>query len=525
MRPEHMKIMFDGLTDASKRVLTGPRAKLLSAAIIAVNADITAANPENPLHVLTPPSEKIFEAVRQCPIESARVVLFGQDPYIKRGEAQGMSFSVPADFTIPPSLRNIFKCMRYNKLIAEVPKTGDLTNWARQGVLLLNCALTTRVGKSNAHADAWSAYTDAVIKEISELPRQIIFILLGGFAQEKKQLIDARRHIIFEWGHPSNLNRINCDDANPKNFKYCNVFTRTNETLTLQGHLPINWNPTAPPPAMIPLGFREVDAPELGVATGSIVRYQSHTTVVSLDCMDDTAISVVPDGLLALTLPAVTANNSPVPTTAAANNPPADSTPIIGMTQQHAPYIMRDCDSDDPQCSSSSALWIFTDGGSKANGRADCKAAYGWYITNGEKIAYSTGLVPEFATGAVYKASNNRGELTAILSALDFIVAHVTAFDNTEIIVVSDSEYSIKAITLWIYTWEKDMVKHGDKKNLDLIQPAKKLVETLVREHKISFRHMNSHQDEPPDADTEAWFMWKCNDIVDKLCNKTLGRR
>lgn len=562
MKAEHMKIMFAGLTEGSKdifaRKLSGP----LSKAIVDVNAEIAKVRPADPLSVLTPKPELIFEAVRKCPVENVRVVLIGQDPYIKPGEAQGMSFSVPKDFNIPPSLKNIYKCLHHSGLIKNIPTTGDLTAWANQGILLLNCALTTQLRKSNAHADFWAPYTNAVIRALSDITRPLIFILFGGFAQDKKEFIDCRRHLIFEWGHPSNLNRVNGEENNPKNFKYCTAFKQTNEQLALLGGLPINWDPTAEPPKITPLGFREVgngcELPVLGTTNEVVSRYNPHTTVVDVGCIDmkiagDTTTSIASVGT---TVPMVSggifagmydvgliggsnvgmnvganvgATTNPTNTIGTNNNLATVNTPepIIGLTQQHAPFVLRDWTDQDPQCYTNDTIWIFTDGGSSANGKANCKAAYGWYITDGEKVAFSSGLVPEAVLGLVYKASNNRGELTAILSAVEFMDSRLQLdeFSGSKIIVVSDSEYSINSITTWIYTWERDMVKHADKKNLDLIQPAKNIVERLKTKYKVEFRHMNSHMDEPADNDCEEWFMWKCNDIVDKLCNKTLGRK
>jgi uracil-DNA glycosylase len=565
MQPAHIKIMFEGLTEVTKNLLAKKLSRLLSSTIVAVNADLVKANPADPLCVLTPKPELIFEAFRKCPVENIRVVIIGQDPYIKPGEAHGLSFSVPSGVVVPPSLRNIYKCLQHNKLIGAIPTSGNLTSWATQGVLLLNSALTTRLRTSNAHADIWSGYTDSVIKEISSATRPIIFVLLGGFAQEKRSLIDVRRHLVFEWGHPSNLNRVNTDENSPKNFKYCNIFNQINDHLSLHGGLPIDWDPTHSAPTMIPLGPREMSAPTLGVAFGtSVIRSSPYTTLVTLrenmevedicndnngsdgTCNDNndnntanaarpepqSGTSVVKDmcggmadGIFAMDTSKVSAPTKPAVTTPTVTTlkQPGEK---IGLTSQNVPYVIREWCDQDPQCYTSDVLWVFTDGGSKGNGKAHCVAAYGWYVTDGEKISFSTGVVPaaEIA-GVVYKASNNRGELMAILSAVEFVREHLKEFSASEITIVSDSEYSIKSITEWIYTWEKDPVKHADKKNKDLITAARDIVVGLKRTHVVKFQHMNSHQKEPADADSTEWFMWKCNDIVDGLCNKSLGRK
>lgn len=483
MKAEHIAELFSGLTHDSKGLLAKKHSKLLTAAIMQVNGDITRANPTNPLSVLTPPVKLIFEAVRQCPLEIAEIVIIGQDPYIKPGEAQGLCFSVPRGVTVPPSLKNIYKCLLHNKNINKIPQHGDLTGWARQRILLLNAALTTRVGTSNAHAEAWSEYTDAIIKELSANQRPIIFVLFGGFAQEKRPLIDARRHIIFEWGHPSNLNRANGEENNPKNFKYCTVFSRINDQLSLWGRQVINWDPDSPPTTTTPLGLLQVGPPTIAVVNGPSIE----RTIITRET------PLIPKETL-------------------------DAGYVAGP---QSPIKLRDLSDNDPIPYTHDVIWIFTDGGSKGNGSTHCVSSYGWYITDGEKVASDCGLVP----AEECKSSNNRGELTAILNSLIFISNNCDSFDTTNINVVSDSEYSINSITNWIYNWEKDPVKHAEKKNLDLIKPAKALVEGLKKSRTVKFLHINSHRPEPQDNDTEEWFMWKCNDMVDQMCNRVLGRK
>lgn len=225
-----IKDMFAGLTDATIQfVLRDLRAEFI-AAIESVNTVCSSTE-------LSPRPSLIMNAFRLCPIERARVVLLGQDPYIKAGQAQGLSFSVPEGFTIPPSLKNIYACMKHTEMLREMPKHGDLSSWAQQGVLMYNSALTTKLGKSNAHQAIWSKYTNALISHMSAKLDKIVFVLLGNDAKEKKSLIDGKKHIILEWGHPSPLSSLNQSD-NPRNFKYCTAFKRINEIL----EQPIVWN-------------------------------------------------------------------------------------------------------------------------------------------------------------------------------------------------------------------------------------------------------------------------------------------
>lgn len=161
------------------------------------------------------------------------MVVLGQDPYHNPGEAMGLSFSVPPGVRIPPSLVNIFKEI-HRDLGLPMPTHGDLTGWARQGVLLLNAMLTVEAGRAGAHQQiGWQQFTDAVIKRLSERRDGIVFMLWGRFAQSKKVLIDASKHLILEAAHPSPLAR----DA----FNGCRHFSRANTWLEERGGPGIDW--------------------------------------------------------------------------------------------------------------------------------------------------------------------------------------------------------------------------------------------------------------------------------------------
>lgn len=149
-----------------------------------------------------PQKNDVFNAFKITSPEKLRVVLLGQDPYINYGEAMGLAFSVPNGVKIPPSLRNIFKKLgKYTKGV----KNGDLTHWAEQGVLLLNTSLTVTERYSNSHSKLWKPITDKIIKYISDKYSNIVFMLWGGDAYKKQQLIDASKHHILISSHPSPL--------------------------------------------------------------------------------------------------------------------------------------------------------------------------------------------------------------------------------------------------------------------------------------------------------------------------------
>ena len=200
------------------------------------------------IKTITPPPNQIFNFARVTPYDSVKVVILGQDPYPKKGDAHGLAFSslCGLDNRPPPaSLRNIYKCLHNHKLIDSIPNTSDLTGWASQGVLLLNASLTTTVGKANAHASLWKDFTDGLIKYISNDDTcgpvdSLTFMLWGNFAQKKIPLINEDC-VILQWLHPSPLAQNVGDD---KKFLKCTHFIEVNNLLTKEmGLTPIDWNP------------------------------------------------------------------------------------------------------------------------------------------------------------------------------------------------------------------------------------------------------------------------------------------
>jgi uracil-DNA glycosylase len=186
--------------------------------------------------ILYPPPKQIFNAFNLTPFNKVKVVILGQDPYHGRGQAHGLSFSVPDGVKPPPSLVNIFKEIE-NDLAVKPPKTknGNLENWAKQGVLLLNAILTVRANSPASHRNlGWEQLTNAVIKALSDKREHIVFLLWGKFAQEKESLIDASKHLILKAPHPSPYS------AN-SGFFGCKHFSKTNDYLLKTGQTPIEW--------------------------------------------------------------------------------------------------------------------------------------------------------------------------------------------------------------------------------------------------------------------------------------------
>ncbi|MBA2422228.1 MAG: uracil-DNA glycosylase [Chitinophagales bacterium] len=184
-------------------------------------------------HVIYPPGPFIFNAFNLTPFDKVKVVILGQDPYHGPGQAHGLSFSVPDGITPPPSLANIFKEI-HNDLHLPIPKSGNLTAWAHQGVMLLNALLTVRAKNAASHHNiGWEKFTNAVINSISTQRSGIVFLLWGRFAQEKEALIDTGRHHVLKAAHPSPFSA--------DKFFGCKHFSKTNEILKRQKQNPIDW--------------------------------------------------------------------------------------------------------------------------------------------------------------------------------------------------------------------------------------------------------------------------------------------
>ncbi|MGN6299017.1 MAG: uracil-DNA glycosylase [Ginsengibacter sp.] len=184
--------------------------------------------------IIYPPGPLIFNAFKQTPFNKLKVVLLGQDPYHNKGQAHGLSFSVPDGVPKPPSLVNIFKEL-HSDLGIKIPESGNLEKWAKQGVLLLNASLTVRKNEPGSHAKiGWLQFTDSVIKKISDEKQGIVFLLWGKFAQEKQAIIDETKHYVLKAAHPSPYSANN-------GFFGCRHFSLTNELLMKQHKSPIDW--------------------------------------------------------------------------------------------------------------------------------------------------------------------------------------------------------------------------------------------------------------------------------------------
>ena len=188
----------------------------------------------NPNYKIYPPGNKIFAAFDSCPFKDTKVVIIGQDPYHGAGQANGLCFSVNPDIKMPPSLVNIFKEVSTDTG-APFPADGDLSRWARQGVLLLNSSLTVREGQAASHSGiGWETFTDAVVEKLNREKENLVFILWGSHAIRKGEKIDRNRHLVLTSPHPSPLSA-------HKGFFGNHHFSKTNEYLKAHGKTPIQW--------------------------------------------------------------------------------------------------------------------------------------------------------------------------------------------------------------------------------------------------------------------------------------------
>ncbi len=184
--------------------------------------------------VVFPRGDEIFNALNTTNFDKVRVVILGQDPYHGPGQAHGLSFSVREGVALPPSLLNIYK-----EIVAEyggaIPRSGDLTRWAAQGVLLLNATLTVRQAQAGSHQNkGWEEFTDAIVRAINERREHVVFLLWGAYAQKKGAIIDRAKHLVLSAPHPSPLSA-------HRGFLGCGHFKKANDYLSANGYTPIDW--------------------------------------------------------------------------------------------------------------------------------------------------------------------------------------------------------------------------------------------------------------------------------------------
>jgi uracil-DNA glycosylase len=363
---------------------------------------------------ITPGVDKIFEFARLTSLRNTKVIIIAQDPYPKKGDAHGLAFSSLSG--VPASLRNIYKCLVKNKIMESIPTTGNLEYWAKQGVLLLNRALTTVIGRSNVHKDIWNQYTIDLIKTLTSRKPMIVFLWGNAAKNLNDESIIHGKSIVYEWSHPSPL-------AQAKQaFVDCDHFTNANKVLITLGHTVIDWN-IAPPQSAIELAFN--------ITPGTTV--------------------------------------------------------------------------------------VFTDGSCEPN--KACPESIGGYAA-----CFSLGMFKDtvlygnIETDVEY-ATNQRAEGIAILKTFEYLLNHTDEW--TDCIIVSDSDFWIKMIEIYMPEWYR---KNGfdsfeEKKNPDLTKKIYTVYMELTDSGKnILFRHVKSHNKngwKSYNIDTYERFCHDSNEYVD----------
>ena len=185
--------------------------------------------------VVYPPGRFIFEAFNRTPFDKVKVVILGQDPYHGPRQAHGLCFSVPPGVAVPPSLLNVYKELEDEYKTPFLNRSGDLSAWADQGVLLLNATLTVEAGRAGSHqGHGWETFTDAVVKALATRREHLVFMLWGASAQRKGAVIDRARHLVLETAHPSPLSAY-------RGFFKCGHFLKADAYLRAHGVAPVTW--------------------------------------------------------------------------------------------------------------------------------------------------------------------------------------------------------------------------------------------------------------------------------------------
>ncbi|XP_043924454.1 uracil-DNA glycosylase isoform X2 [Protopterus annectens] len=219
----------EGLGDSWRKELMGEFSKPYFIQLMGFVAE------ERRRHTVYPPASEVFTWTRMCDIRNVKVVILGQDPYHGPNQAHGLCFSVKQPVPPPPSLENMYKELTTDVEGFNHPGHGDLTGWAKQGVLLLNAVLTVRAHQANSHKDkGWETFTDAVVSWLNLNLDGLVFLLWGAYAQKKGSVIDKKRHHVLQTVHPSPL-------SVHRGFFGCRHFSKTNELLKKSGKKPIDW--------------------------------------------------------------------------------------------------------------------------------------------------------------------------------------------------------------------------------------------------------------------------------------------
>ena len=430
-------------------------------------------NKLNSIETLTPKPKDIFNFARETELSHCKVIIIGQDPYPKKSQANGLAFS--CNNTIPSSLKNIFKCLLHHELINTLPSSGDLSPWARQGVLLLNISLTTIVGKSNEHYEIWEPYTRILLKTLIDnisAERHLTIVSWGLFAQKTvhKYKDIPNTHFLY-WAHPSPLAQIN------KPFLLCDNFIKINKILKKYYNMDMNWNTDANQNEQKEQNDEKHNTPlEDEDEKHNEQEDEKHNTLLE------------------------------------------DEQSVITKTDFHIPpmtllELKKEFISDD-------TIVAFTDG--SANPNRTCPEAIGAYsaIINYGKLS-GRALYGNIENRPNY-ATNQRAEGIAILKLLQYINLEDNKPHWLNCVIISDSKFWIDMIEKYMPTWERTNIPFESKKNGDLTHNIWKTYKeiTFDFQRNISFRHIKGHnKDNAKQAGINSYryFCYNGNNFADKL--------
>jgi uracil-DNA glycosylase len=422
---------------------------------------------------ITPPIENWFNWCRFAPLDDIRIVILGQDPYFKKGWDHGLSFSCLEK--IPPPLMNIYKCLLKANLIDTIPKCGDLTPWAKQNILLLNSALSTKIGKAGEHMSLWLPYTQLVVKRICEYHynkcEQLIFMLWGNFAKKFTHFIDVDFHIILDWMHPSPLAQRGPDKHL---FINCSNFQDANTLLSDDDKQPINWN------AINTVKSSKPEDPSKVEKTSKSSKPEDPSKVEKTNKPEDPS--------------KVEKTNK----SRKAGDPSKynDAKSILNMNPLHC--------------------IAFTDGGCHPNNKSD-KSRAGWaltYVSGPMKDELIYGNLPI----AEHNASNIRAEGMAIIRSLECADESPHTWDK--ITIVTDCKFWIEMVEMFMPKWNK--ATFASKANPDLTQRLWSIYNKVSKKKEVQLMHIRSHNKDGWSSFEDGSFEKFCyvqNDYVDKICN------
>ena len=427
---------------------------------------------------ICPSYSNILRAFNFFEPKDLRVVIIGQDPYPNTKEACGLSFST-GNKAISGSLRNIN--IAITKTYPEqVLTTGCLEHWVKQGVLLLNRSLTTIHGKSNVHADIWKPYTNYLVELIDNLDNKVIFVLWGNNAKEVIPLIKKSKYVT--WRHPSPMANINVQLS--EMFSNCNSFRLVNEFIR-ENNLgnEIVWGDK----------IIEILSNKENI-TNIVDEIISDTTIIQREYEDPFAETTIDTNFVDIDLP--------------------DSTPQVIIEQKVINNIKLWIPINTKICLPENTI-IFTDGSASNNGRSNAIASYAFIIKYGTNAGYiQSGEVAKLPD---YNPSNNRGELLGVLNSLQYVLDNNI---NTNIIIICDSEYTVKMYNSWLDKWIKED-SINTKANQDLIQKMIDIKTEIIKKNiNVNLSHVESHTTEPINKTDDKYFIWQGNEEVDLLATK-----